>query len=114
MEPKRRAASKARTRGNVTKTGAGDMKIRPMLVAALLALASWALTMRTALTQEQHAVLESDAAEYAPGETATLTGRGFQSLEPIQLGISIEQPVTGTHVGTAALDPFEADADGNF
>jgi hypothetical protein len=74
---------------------------------------------RTALTQEQPAPelgasLRSDKATYSPGETATLTGEGFQGLEPIQLDISIDEPVTGTHVGDSRLTPFAADANGGF
>src|SRR5881409_462319 len=58
--------------------------------------------------------LHSDKASYTPGETATLTGAGFQPLEPIQLSVSIDQPVTGLHVGDSNVDPFGADASGGF
>src|SRR5437867_4869975 len=60
------------------------------------------------------ASLHSDKASYTPGETATLTGAGFQPLEAIQLSVSIDQPVSGLHVGDSSWDPFSADADGGF
>ncbi len=70
------------------------------LVAIIVAgIALGVLATRPALTQEQTtsapASLQSDKADYEPGETATLTGAGFQALEPIQLDVSIDAPVTG-------------------
>src|SRR5262245_21417711 len=89
------------------------------LVSVAVGIGIGALNARTALTQEQPAEdagasLRSDKAAYQAGETATLTGEGFQGREPIQLDISIDEPVTGTHVADSALTPFTADANGEF
>lgn len=68
--------------------------------AAALAIAFWVLPSRKALTEEQpNPSLTSDKADYEPGEIATLTGAGFQPQESIQLSLSIDQPVTGLHIG---------------
>src|SRR5438034_10571298 len=72
-----------------------------------------AVTTRTAVSQSS-ATLQSDQASYTPGSTATLTGAGFQPLESIQLAISIDQPVTGLHIGDASLGPLSADDGGGF
>ena len=50
---------------------------------ALTVVAFAAFTTRTALTQSS-ASLQSDTSDYAPGDTAILTGAGFQPLEVIE------------------------------
>src|SRR5437867_6241245 len=84
-------------------------------VAGVATLVMGAFTIRTALTDgPSGSSIQSNRGDYAPGEIATLSGGGFQPLESIRLGVSIDQPVTGLHVGDASLDPLSADADGGF
>src|SRR5262245_49432482 len=90
-----------------------------LLAPVVVGIGIGAFTARTALTQEQPATgpgasLRSDKTAYASGETATLTGEGFQSFEPIQLDISIDEPVTGAHLAGSSATPFTADENGGF
>src|SRR6185436_19289046 len=55
------------------------------------------------------ASVTTDKMDYAPGETATITGRGFQPGEVVRLKIH-EDPHTPQERGFDAT----ADADGNF
>src|SRR5437867_5468158 len=83
-------------------------------IANIFVIGILASIIFAAPSQAQSISLHSDKASYTPGETAILTGAGFQPLEAIQLSVSIDQPVTGLHVGDSSWDPFSADASGGF
>src|SRR6185436_5352875 len=87
--------------------------LRRFGIQSLTLLAVIALGAGTTRTQSSASLL-SDRASYAPGDTAILTGAGFQAFEPILLTISIDQPVTGAHIGDSSLEPFDTDAAGGF
>src|SRR4030095_14598269 len=55
------------------------------------------------------AAISTDKLDYAPGETAHITGRGFQPCETVRLKIH-EDPHTPQERGFDAV----ADSDGNF
>lgn len=60
------------------------------------------------------ATLTSDRDDYLPGETAVLTGTGFEPGELVDLSISIEDLVSGEHVGDYAFTQINADQQGGF
>ncbi len=68
-------------------------------------------SMRAAVITEPK--VSTDKADYAPGETAIITGSGFASGETVRLQITHSD---GTAEGGGGHEPFTtvADADGNF
>ncbi len=90
-------------------------RILVLTAAGISAIALHAFVARTALTQAQLSPsLESDKADYTPGETASLTGTGFEPSESIGLSVSIDQPITGRHIGDSNWAPFNASDAGGF
>jgi hypothetical protein len=75
------------------------------LAAILAFLSSGSLLAQT---------LVSDKDDYAPGETAYLTGAGFLENEMIDLSISIDDPASGYHVSDYEWTQFATDANGSF
>src|SRR6185436_17807317 len=63
----------------------------------------------SALLDSSAASISTDKMDYVPGETATITGRGYQAGETVRVKIP-EDPHTPQERGFDAV----ADADGNF
>jgi hypothetical protein len=88
---------------------------RSLIGVAIAIVALSALVARTQPSNAESATsLHADKPGYTAGETATLTGEGFQPLEAIELHVAIEQPVTGAQVGETSLNPVSADDGGGF
>lgn len=83
---------------------------RAVALACALACMLWALPAAAQTVP----TLTSDRDDYAPGEIAVLMGAGFLPYEQVDLSISIDDPVTGLHIGDYDWTVEQADADGNF
>lgn len=70
-----------------------------LLVAALAATAA---VPAPAWADDEAAWVITDKEDYIPGEIAWITGGGFWPGEPVDLSISIDDPVTGAHVADYA------------
>ncbi|MHC4672355.1 MAG: thrombospondin type 3 repeat-containing protein [Planctomycetota bacterium] len=81
----------------------------------LLIAASGILVLGTGTTLAQEgATLVSDKQDYAPGETAILTGAGFWPYELVEVSVSIDDPETGLHVADYDWTVEDVDSDGTF
>ncbi|HKQ46627.1 MAG TPA: PxKF domain-containing protein [Phycisphaerae bacterium] len=86
----------------------------PKSVTGFLPKSSSAHALTVPCSSSNGPAMVTDKPDYAPGEIATLAGCGFWADEPIDISVSIDDPITGAHIGDYDWNVEFTDANGAF